>query len=277
MAGTTFDSDAELVARAGRGDREAVAVLLERHLHPAWRIAVAMSSSTRAAEEAVAAGFCDALTAAGRHPDATVSLRTRIAAAVHAAAVANERPGALRAVHDDPVLAAFTALPVASRAALWFTEVEGGEPEQVAPVLGVERGVASAMATRAATALRDRIAGDAAARTSNPRCPKVLAKVPAHAADRLPPEVRSDTVASGWRPAAVSASQNPIATASSAAALELDIATAMRQAGWRWRSSSAATASRSPRPARATSSASLSNVVPAICFPPSCVGCCGSR
>ena len=194
MSGTIRDIDEHLIARASAGDRDALAALLDRHLHPAWRIALAASSTTAAAEAAVITGFCDALNAAGRHPDPTVTLRTRVAAAVHAAALAAHRAvprPAPSATTANAVVAAFAMLPVASRTALWLTEVEGGEPAQAAPVLGVERGVAEAMARRARSALRDRIAGDAAARATDPVCAKVLVRLPAHAAERLPAEQRT--------------------------------------------------------------------------------------
>lgn len=194
MAVTTTDTDDQLLARAIDGDQEALAAILERHLHPAWRIALAASVSPAAAEAAVVTGVCDALNAASRNPDPTVSLRTRIAACVHAAAAAADgdrttpRPAS---PPDDPVLAAFASLPVASRTALWLTEVEGGEPAQVGPVLRVDRGVAAALATRAAATLRDRLAADAADRVDDPECARLLAKLPAHAAGKLWAEERT--------------------------------------------------------------------------------------
>lgn len=190
MAGTTTDSDERLVTLAGEGDLDALGALLDRHLHPAWRVALAGSPSAEAAEAAVVTGFCDALNAAGRHPESTVSLRTRLAGAVHRACVAADRAdrGAHRAVAEapeDPALAAFLALPVASRIALWLTEVEGGAPEQVAPVLGLDRSATGALADRAAVALRGRLATEAAARAIDPECRIALGKLPAHAAGKL--------------------------------------------------------------------------------------------
>jgi len=181
--------DEQLAARSVTGDREAFATLLERHLHPAWRIALATLGSSHAvdaAHDAVVTGVCDAVLAAGRQPDPTRTLRTRIAGAVHRAAAEGDRGRrAVAPAGTDPVLAAFATLPAASRAALWLVEVEGGNAEQVAPVLGLDRGATAALADRAGAALRDRLAADAASQASDPACVDALRKLPAQAAGRL--------------------------------------------------------------------------------------------
>jgi hypothetical protein len=184
--GIVADRDDQLVARAADGDNGALGALLDRHLHPAWRIALAASADATAAAAAVTTGFCDALVAADRHHDATISLRTRIAGAVHRAAAADSRIRRATAPPSrEPVLAAFATLPVASRTALWLTEVEGGAPDQICPVLGLDRTAAAALVDRAATALRDRLAATGAAAAGNPECSKALGQLPAHAAGRL--------------------------------------------------------------------------------------------
>jgi DNA-directed RNA polymerase specialized sigma24 family protein len=177
-------TDDELVTRAADGDTDALAAVLDLHLHPAWRIALAAAGDPHAAEAAVVTGVCDALAAAARHPDSTASLRTRIVAAVHRAAAAAPRATA-RPTTDEPVLAAFATLPVRSRTALWLTEVEGGTPDQVAPVLGLDRSTTAALVDRASAALRDRLAADAALSAGSEDCARALGKLPAHAAGKL--------------------------------------------------------------------------------------------
>lgn len=185
----THNDDDQLAARALGGDLDAFATILERNLHPAWRIALAASPTAAAAEEAVVTGICDGVLAHGRHPDATLTLRTRVAAAVRRAACDADL-GARPAPGADPVLAAFTTLPAASRVALWLIEVEGGTPAQVAPVLGLDRAATESLADRASTALRERIAADAAAQAAGPNCARALGKLPAHAAGRLTDDER---------------------------------------------------------------------------------------
>lgn len=183
--GVPADIDDHLVARANDGDTIALGTLLDRHLHPAWRIALAASPDATAAQSAVVAGFCDALVGAARHPQSPTSLRTRIAAAVHRAAAADARSRRPVVPTADPVLLAFATLPTSSRTALWLTEVEGGDPDQIAPVLGLDRGATAALVARASTALRERVAANGAGAAGDPACVSTLGMLPAHAADRL--------------------------------------------------------------------------------------------
>lgn len=173
------DSDEQLVTRAAEDDGEALVALVDRHLHPAWRIALAGSATVEAAEQAVVDGICDAFQAAWRHPDPLLSLRVRVAAAVHRAAVAADRAGARPVAGDEPAVAAFRRLPATSRVAVWLVEVEGGSPEQAAPVLGIERDAAVALVDRARAAYRDHLTADARAAEDPARAAALLAAVDA--------------------------------------------------------------------------------------------------
>ena len=182
-------SDADLLARVDDGDAAALAHVIDAHLHPAWRLAVVAAPDHAVAERAVVEGFCDGLAAAARHPDPRHGLRIRLVSATRHAAV-TASPGTAHPLSDDPVIAAFRELPEAWRTALWLVEVEGGSPEQVAPVLGLTRSSAAALADRAATGFRERLAADIAERASNPDCRRALAKLPAHASGKLTAEER---------------------------------------------------------------------------------------
>ena len=180
---TTTISDADLTDRAAAGDLDSLRALIERHAHPAWRIAMVAAGDPATAEAATIDGFTDGLLAARRNPDPSQTLRIRLVAATRR--VAAQGPAAPEGAHDDPVIHAFLALPEKSRTALWLTEVEGGTPEQVAPVLGLDRSAAAALADRAASGLRDRLAATVAERAADDECRKALSKLPAHAVGKL--------------------------------------------------------------------------------------------
>jgi DNA-directed RNA polymerase specialized sigma24 family protein len=183
---TSTTSDTDLLQQADDGDLDALRRLIAADLHPAWRLAVITTDSPEAAEAAAVEGFCDGLVTAVRHPDPRLGLRTRLATATRHAAITAAPAAPRRAAADpDPVVAAFQALPEAWRTALWLVEVEGGTPEQVAPVLGLNRSAAAALAERASTGLRERLATDVAQRATEPECRRALAKLPAHAAGKL--------------------------------------------------------------------------------------------
>lgn len=186
VMGTTTSTDADLLQQADEGDLDALRQLVAADLHPAWRLAVVTTDGPEAAEAAAVEGFCDGLVAAVHHPDPRIALRTRLATATRHAAITGAPAAARRGTPDaDPVVAAFQALPEAWRTALWLVEVEGGTPEQVAPVLGLNRSAAAALAERASTGLRERLATDVAERATEPACRRALAKLPAHAAGKL--------------------------------------------------------------------------------------------
>ena len=179
--GTTTDSDLDLALRARAGEVDALQVLVDRHLHPAWRVALAATSGEAdAAAAAVVAGFADGLTAAATANDAQVAVRVRIVAATRRAAVA--APVVAGPAFAEPVLRAFAALPERWRTVLWLTEVEGGTPEQVAPVLGIDRSASTHLAGRAAAGLRERLAADAAERAEAADCRRALSHLPKLAA-----------------------------------------------------------------------------------------------
>jgi len=186
MASTTTITDEVLLARAHRGDSDALHALLERHLHPAWRIATVAAADPGLAEQAVVDGFCDALQAAHRNPDSTMALRSRIVGTTRrTAALADAGAGTTARPTGDPVIDAFRALPEKARSLLWLTEVEGGTSDQVAPVLGLDRAATAKLAARSGAALRKRLAADVAGRVDDLACRRALSSLPAHAAGKL--------------------------------------------------------------------------------------------
>jgi hypothetical protein len=181
------DTDDALVDAACRRQSKALDELLARHLHPAWRIALVAAPDLPAAERAVVDGFCDALLSAHRHPDTTLALRERIVATTRQNAAAAGSDFGRRDADEgtEPVLAAFLMLPEAWRTAVWLSEVEGGTPEQVGKVLGVDRSAAAALTDRASAGLRDRLAADVAEHADRPECKETLKRLPALATGKL--------------------------------------------------------------------------------------------
>ncbi len=175
---TAEPSDAELILRVREGDVDAYSLLYTRHLAAATRVARYQTSGTRiAAEDAVAEGFANVLTAiqAGRGP--TESFRAYLYTAIRNGVTAQRERDARSVTVDDmgryeeveafvdPVVSAFESsvvqtafagLPERWQAALWYHEVEGMKPAAIAPLLGVSPNGVSALLLRAKEGLRER-------------------------------------------------------------------------------------------------------------------------
>jgi RNA polymerase sigma factor (sigma-70 family) len=166
-------SDESLVAGARSGDRGAFAVLWERHARSGLRVARQFTSSLDA-DDLVAEAFTQIYrqVLAGGGPDG--SFRPYLYTTIRNLACrwgrqsqeipiddldGIEDPFAL----DDPAVAAldrsftvraFRSLPDRWQSVLWYTEVEGMDPHEVAPLLGLTPNSAAALSYRAREGLR---------------------------------------------------------------------------------------------------------------------------
>lgn len=167
-------SDAELIVRARQGDRDAFGSLYERHVDAARRLARTFSRSDTDAEDLVADAFARVLVALQRHAGPDVAFRPYLLACVRNCAYdrtrrdkrvsfTDEVPEAPTYELDDPLVLdfergvaaqAFARLPERWRMVLWHTEVEGMEPAEIAPLIGLSANATAALAYRARDGLR---------------------------------------------------------------------------------------------------------------------------
>ena len=176
---TEESSDAELIAGVRAGESAAFAILYERHGDAARRVAAMYTASPSDVDDVVAEAFARVLKALqqGSGPDLafraylfTVVRRTGLDLInkgkrirpeedleVHSAALGFE------AGSDEPTLDnfeqgviadAYRSLPERWQVVLWYTEIEGKSPSEIATVMGLTPNGVAALAYRAREALR---------------------------------------------------------------------------------------------------------------------------
>ena len=161
-------SDDELVLATRAGDSGAFGVLWDRHAPAALRAARSITSSIDP-EDLVSEAFAKTFSAIRNGGGPTDAFRPYIFAAVRSAAatwggkqkdvVALEYIEELPAEHTDDSLdllsdkalltAAFKDLPERWRTLLWYLEVEGMKPREIAPLMGMTPNAVSVLAARA--------------------------------------------------------------------------------------------------------------------------------
>lgn len=171
-------SDAELITAVRRGDTASFGVLFARHSGAATAVARRYLPASDA-DDAVAGAFEKVLGVlrAGKGPD--VAFRAYLFTVVRRRAVemlergrraaptdddhvfesavgplASSEDPALKGFEDSTVARAFQALPERWRSVLWYTDIEGLAPADVAPALGMTPNAVSALAYRAREGLR---------------------------------------------------------------------------------------------------------------------------
>ena len=168
-------SDSELIAQVRAGDDRAQSQLYERHYDAALRVAFRHSNSSYEAEDLVAEGFekVFAVLRKGKGPD--TFFRAYLGTTVSRLAFAYNDKQKRQALTDDfstfdsgdaysdPIInqfesgvvgAAFRSLPERWQAVLWYTEIDGMKPADIAPLLGLSANAVSALAVRAREGLR---------------------------------------------------------------------------------------------------------------------------
>ncbi|MEJ0026631.1 MAG: RNA polymerase sigma factor [Rhizomicrobium sp.] len=174
-SGMTIDPDADLVARVGRGDRAAAAVLMARHLPRMLALSRRMLSDPIEAEDAVQDAFIQLWTHASRWEPGRAKigtwlyrvtlnkcydrLRRRPTVRLEAAAeVVDPAPGPEASLQNAAVAvqieAALAALPERQRAAIQLCHFEGCGNIEAADILGISVEALESLLARGRRALR---------------------------------------------------------------------------------------------------------------------------
>ncbi|WP_378100699.1 sigma-70 family RNA polymerase sigma factor [Cellulomonas sp. T2.31MG-18] len=181
MAGVGSDlrSDADLIAASRTRDAAAFGALYERHAGAALVVARQHTDSAADAEDVVADAFTAVWGALQRGSGPTEAFRAYLFTVVRRVAAVRRDAGRRTQATDDvavleagalpeadaaePALAglerglvarAFASLPERWQAVLWHSEVEGLQPAQIAPLLGLTANSTAALAYRAREGLR---------------------------------------------------------------------------------------------------------------------------
>ena len=168
-------SDAELITAVRSGDNEAYGGLFDRHVGAARSMARQLTRDPNEAEDLVAEAFAKVLVVlqGGGGPD--VAFRAYLLTSLRRVAYDRTRSGSRVQVTDDLtpydpgvefvdpaiegleksiVARAYASLPERWQTVLWHTEVEGLQPGEVAPLLGLTANGVAALAYRAREGLR---------------------------------------------------------------------------------------------------------------------------
>ena len=160
--------DPELISRVRDGDISAYGVLFSRHVDSANRLGRLLADGP-AADDLVSAAFVKVLNEllGGAGPD--VSFRAHLLRSVHQLHLERGAPDTQRLTTPDnhagigieAVAPAFASLPERWQMVLWHLEVEGQEPAEVAPLLGMSAssvcGTGPPCARGAAPGIPDRV------------------------------------------------------------------------------------------------------------------------
>ena len=157
----TGETDAQLVARVRRGDRQAAGILAERYLRACRAVALAVTASDDAADDACQDAFVSAIERIDdcRHPDrfaawlmqivrnrARDQLRARARPLLPLDALDLAAPGpspeteAVRGDERTRLLAALRRLPEDRRTVLLLHDLEGWTHREIAERLGLPAG-----------------------------------------------------------------------------------------------------------------------------------------
>lgn len=190
-------SDAALITAVRGGDTDAYGELFARHVDAARRLARSLSSDGEA-DDLVSEAFAKVLVVLQRGEGPDTALRPYLLTALRrlhldrVRAVARTRPTDDIAAYDegeafhDTVVAgfesgaaarAFASLPERWQMVLWHLEVEGQQPAEVAPLLGISANSVSALGYRAREGLRQAFVTMHAQDADDERCAVTRAKL----------------------------------------------------------------------------------------------------
>lgn len=205
--------DAELIARVRAGDRAAYGSLYERHVGAAQACARAMVRNRTDADDLVNEAFTRVLNAMKNNGGPEIAFRPYLLASVRNVAYDRARKNKRVDVVEDVdrvapldvlsseidfgadaersiIAAAYATLPERWRMVLWHTEVEGMNPADVAPLLGIAPNAVAALAYRAREGLRQAYLQAHVLESSDADCQWVIHRLSAFARDRLPTRER---------------------------------------------------------------------------------------
>ncbi|MGQ3383317.1 sigma-70 family RNA polymerase sigma factor [Glutamicibacter sp. TV12E] len=168
-------SDAHLIRGIRGGDRESQAHLYRRHKQVALAVAYRHTDTSSEAEDIVSEAFLKVFQAIERGSGPQEFFRAYLLTAVSRCAFARNKAASKQIVVDDLkefhlrdayaddvmeraessfIINAFKSLPERWRMALWYVEVEGLAPREIAPILGISPNAVSALTIRAREGLR---------------------------------------------------------------------------------------------------------------------------
>jgi RNA polymerase sigma factor (sigma-70 family) len=206
------DPDTDLLVAVRAGDTAAYGTLYERHSAATRRLAHALTRDPTDADDLVAETFTKVLATlrAGRGP--VVAFRAYLHTTLrHVCYHRARRDRRLEFTDDltryeagepfhDPALAslertyaarAFRQLPARWRAVLWYTEVEGASPAEIAPRLGLTPNAVAVLAHRAREGLRRLYLQQHVAVATHPECRWAGEHLGGHVRGRLAPRSRA--------------------------------------------------------------------------------------
>ena len=187
-------SDAVLLLRTREGDSEAYGSLYLRHVAAARVLARQLARDPSEADELVAESFTRVLSVLQRGAGPEAAFRPYLLSTMRRlhvdrrVAEKKTQPTDDLTPHDPGeafvdlpadelersiVSTAFASLPERWRLVLWHTEVEGLQPAQVAPLLGISANATAALAVRARAGLRDAYLSAHVNDASDPKCREV--------------------------------------------------------------------------------------------------------
>jgi RNA polymerase sigma factor (sigma-70 family) len=203
-AGDTL-SDAELIAATRAGDATSFAVLYTRHVDAAHACARRLVRSRSEADDLVAEGFAKVLSALRRGKGPDLAFRPYLLTAVRNALYDRTRRDSRVEFTDEPpepvnavllaadyeredramVAQAYAALPERWQLVLWHADVEGRQPAEIAPLLGISANSVAALAYRAREGLRQAYLNAHVHRGVDENCKGTTEKLSAYVRDGL--------------------------------------------------------------------------------------------
>lgn len=170
-------AESDLIAGVRAGDPESMAVLYERYREPGLRFIRGLMSGAQESEDVLHDGFAKAVGAIRNGYGPTDVFGPYLNTAIRSVAMTfwNKRgreqpapdedldPGpvddqgletVLSVFEHEHVAAAMRSLPERWRTVLWYAEVMGEKPRNIAPILGIEANAVSALLIRARAGLR---------------------------------------------------------------------------------------------------------------------------
>ena len=207
----TAVSDAELLAQARDGDEAAFTELYVRHQAAARRLANAYARAGDP-EDLVNESFERVLAALRRGSGPTEAFRAYLFVTLRRLAAdriarsrdepvdevpepvrAEEHTGALDPADRQLVVTAYESLPERWQAVLWQTAVEGKQPRELAPSMGMTANAAAALAYRAREKLRQAYLQAHLQTTPRPQCEPHRSRLGAYVRDGLSRRDRTST------------------------------------------------------------------------------------
>ncbi|MBX6749318.1 MAG: sigma-70 family RNA polymerase sigma factor [Micromonosporaceae bacterium] len=203
MHGADRVTDGELITAARAGDEQAYAELYRRHASAALRFARSLTGHAADADDLVAEAFTRVLAALRSGNGPAEAFRPYLLSALRNAFYDGaRRSGREHPVEEltpwvpvvDPTAAAderrliaraFQDLPERWQLVLWHTEVEGEQPADIAPLLGISANAVAALAYRAREGLRERYLHAHIGSAVDEKCRPTVSRLAAYTRNRL--------------------------------------------------------------------------------------------